>query len=149
MYRGWATVLESQRVRNDWSDLACMHAQYASDNPKLLIYPSFLSPLVIIRLFSMSVGLFLIILFLNNQNPKLENRLSSLKKNKQKKHVVWWRDWLPTPIFWLGEFHELYSPWGCKESDMTEWLSLICSHGTKFYTLFTKPPRIVIMSHSG
>ena len=23
-----------------------------------------------------------------------------------------------------GEFHILYSPWGCKESDMTEWLSL-------------------------
>ena len=27
---------------------------------------------------------------------------------------------LPTPVFWPGEFHELYSPWGCKESDMTE-----------------------------
>ena len=25
---------------------------------------------------------------------------------------------------WPGEFHGLYSPWGCKESDMTEWLSL-------------------------
>ena len=22
--------------------------------------------------------------------------------------------------FWSGEFHGLYSPWGCKESDMTE-----------------------------
>ena len=31
---------------------------------------------------------------------------------------------LPTPVFWPGEFHGLYSPWGCKESDMTEWLSL-------------------------
>ena len=31
---------------------------------------------------------------------------------------------LPTPVFWPGEFHELYSPWGCKESDMTERLSL-------------------------
>ena len=27
---------------------------------------------------------------------------------------------LPTPIFWPGEFHGLYSPWGCKESDTTE-----------------------------
>ena len=27
---------------------------------------------------------------------------------------------LPTPIFWPGEFHGLYSPWGCKESDMSE-----------------------------
>ena len=30
---------------------------------------------------------------------------------------------LPTPVFWPGEFHGLYSPWGCKESDMTEQLS--------------------------
>ena len=27
-------------------------------------------------------------------------------------------------VFWLGEFHGLYSPWGHKESDMTERLSL-------------------------
>ena len=31
---------------------------------------------------------------------------------------------LPTPVFWPGEFHELYSPWGHKESDITEQLSL-------------------------
>ena len=31
---------------------------------------------------------------------------------------------LPTPVLWSGEFHRLYSPWGCKESDTTEWLSL-------------------------
>ena len=29
-----------------------------------------------------------------------------------------------TPVFWPGEFHGLYSPWGLKEPDMTEWLSL-------------------------
>ena len=33
-------------------------------------------------------------------------------------------EWLPTPVFWPGEFHGLYSPWGHKESDMTEQLSL-------------------------
>ena len=27
----------------------------------------------------------------------------------------------PTPVFWPGEFHGLYRPWDCKESDMTEW----------------------------
>ena len=32
---------------------------------------------------------------------------------------------LPTPVFWPGEFHGLYSPWGHKESDMTERLSLM------------------------
>ena len=41
----------------------------------------------------------------------------------------WRREWLPTPVFWPGEFHGQgslagYSPWGCKELDMTERLSL-------------------------
>ena len=39
-----------------------------------------------------------------------------------------WRwERLPTPVFWLREFHGLYSPWGHKESDTTEWLSLSLS----------------------
>ena len=29
-----------------------------------------------------------------------------------------------SPIFWPGEFHVLYSPWGLRESGMTERLSL-------------------------
>ena len=28
-----------------------------------------------------------------------------------------------TPVFWPGEFHGLYSPWGHKESNTTERLS--------------------------
>ena len=32
---------------------------------------------------------------------------------------------LPTPVFWPGEFHGLFSSWGLKESDMPEILSLI------------------------
>ena len=35
------------------------------------------------------------------------------------------REKLPTPVFWPGEFHWLYSPWSHKESDMTERLSLL------------------------
>ena len=38
--------------------------------------------------------------------------------------ILWRRERLPTPVFWPGECHGLYSPWGCKESDTTEWLSL-------------------------
>ena len=34
---------------------------------------------------------------------------------------------LPTPVFRPGEFRGLCSPWGRKESDMTEWLSLSLS----------------------
>jgi len=38
--------------------------------------------------------------------------------------IPWRRETLPTPVFWPWVFHGLYSPWGCKESDTTEWLSL-------------------------
>ena len=36
-------------------------------------------------------------------------------------------EWLPTPVFWPGEFHGLYGPWGHQESDTTERLSLSLS----------------------
>ena len=38
--------------------------------------------------------------------------------------IPWRRERLPTPVFWPGEFHGLYSPWGHKESDTTERLSI-------------------------
>jgi len=39
--------------------------------------------------------------------------------------IPWRREWLPTPVFLPGEFRgqrilKGYSPWGHKESDMTE-----------------------------
>ena len=38
--------------------------------------------------------------------------------------IPWRRERLPTSVFWPGEFHGLCSPWGLKESDTTERLSL-------------------------
>ena len=38
--------------------------------------------------------------------------------------ILWRRERLPTPVFWSREFRGLYSPWGHKESDTTERLSL-------------------------
>ena len=43
--------------------------------------------------------------------------------------VPWRRKWQPTPVFLPGESHGQrslvdYRPWGCKESDMTEQLSM-------------------------
>jgi len=47
-----------------------------------------------------------------------------------------WETWVPflgwedplekgkAKVFWPGEFEELQSPWGCKEPDTTERLSL-------------------------
>jgi len=47
-------------------------------------------------------------------------------------NVSWRREWPPTPVFLPGEFHGQrslagYSPWDCKESDMTEQLTLSLS----------------------
>ena len=39
-------------------------------------------------------------------------------------NIPWRRERLPTPVFWPGEFHRLYSPWGCREFNTTEQLSL-------------------------
>ena len=38
--------------------------------------------------------------------------------------IPWRREWLPTLVFWPGEFHGLYSPWALKELDTTERFSL-------------------------
>ena len=60
--------------------------------------------------------------------------VAQLVKNPPAMRETWvqplgWEDSLEkgmatTPEFWPGEFQGLYSPWGQKESDMTERLSL-------------------------
>ena len=51
--------------------------------------------------------------------------------------IPWRRERLLTPVSWPREFHGLHSPWGHKESDTTEQLSLhyrlqeMCSEETK------------------
>ena len=50
--------------------------------------------------------------------------------------IPWRKERLPIPVFWLGEFHGLYSPWGRRESDMTEEFSLLCAkHYAKWSTI--------------
>ena len=53
---------------------------------------------------------------LANARDASDARFDSLVKK-----IPWRRERLPTPVFWPGEFHGLYSPWGRKESDRTEW----------------------------
>ena len=53
--------------------------------------------------------------------------------------IPWRREWLPTPVFLTGEFHEHkslvgYSPWGCKESYMTERLTLAYLSNPSMFT---------------
>ena len=60
--------------------------------------------------------------------------VTQLVKNPPAMQETWFNPWvgmspwrwerLLTPEFWHGEFHELYSPWHHKESDMTERLPL-------------------------
>ena len=50
--------------------------------------------------------------------------------------IPWRRGRLPTPVFWPGEFHGLCSPWGRKDSDTTERLSLSLSMLRKSFSLF-------------
>ena len=44
--------------------------------------------------------------------------------------IPWRREQLPTPIFWPGEFHGLYSPWGHKESH--NWATFTFMHEMRF-----------------
>ena len=51
--------------------------------------------------------------------------------------IPWRREGLPTPVFWPGEFHGLFSLWGRKEVDTTERLSLHFSSASNLLcTLF-------------
>ena len=47
--------------------------------------------------------------------------------------IPWRRNWQPTPVFLLGEFHGQksladYSPWGHKELDTTQQLTQTHTH---------------------
>ena len=48
--------------------------------------------------------------------------------------IPWRRESLPTLVFWPGEFHGLYSPWGRKELDTTKRLSFFLFIGLLRYT---------------
>ena len=50
----------------------------------------------------------------------------------------WRRKRLPTPVFWPGEFHGLYSPWGHKEVDVAKQLSLSFPSNKKKQTMTKK-----------
>ena len=49
--------------------------------------------------------------------------------------IPWRREWLPTPVFWPGESHGLYSSWSCKESNTTERILSVLSNPNKLLQL--------------
>ena len=52
--------------------------------------------------------------------PKQVAKTTVKKRESMYLMFPWRRERLPTPAFWPGEFHGLYSPWGRKELDTTE-----------------------------
>ena len=51
--------------------------------------------------------------------------------------IPWRREWLATPVFFPGEFHgqkSLACPWGLKEADTTERLTLSFTFHIVVYT---------------
>ena len=56
--------------------------------------------------------------------------------------IPWRRERLPTPVFGPGDFHGLCSPLGRKESDMTEWLSLLSLNNLGI-------PEIIVVTRDG
>ena len=60
--------------------------------------------------------------------------------------IPWRKEWQPTPVLFPGRFHGQrsrvgYSPWGCKELDTTEWLSMrvhIDWHSTSFVVVLVQ-----------
>ena len=66
-------------------------------------------------------------------------KVSCLQRRRPKfnpwvRKIPWRKAWRSTPVVLPGEFHGQrslmgYSPWGCKDLDITEWLTLsITSH---------------------
>ena len=60
-----------------------------------------------------------------NPSAKQETQIGSLGQK-----IPWRRKWQPTPVFLPGKCHgqrslEGYSPWGHKDSDMSDWLTHI------------------------
>ena len=75
----------------------------------------FFSFISVIMLFSSRIHLVSFIIWIFLGNPGFDPWVGK---------IPWRREQLPTPVFWPGEFHGLYSPRGRKESDMTEQVSL-------------------------
>ena len=61
-------------------------------------------------------------------------RHKRLRFNPWVRKILWNREWQPMPVFMVRKFHGQrdlagFSPWGRKESDMTEWLSVAHTKG--------------------
>ena len=63
--------------------------------------------------------------------------------------IPWRRERLPTPVFQPGEFHGLYSSWGCKELDMMVTFTslqalILCLNGYLLLALWALSSRVLV-----
>ena len=118
---GGLSSMGSQRVRHDWSDLAAAAHAKPTSLMDTWSFPWWL------RRWSIC---------LQCRKPRFSPWVGK---------IPWTRKWQPTPVFMPGEAHGQRSlvgcsPWGHKESDMTEWLTntqtqthrLLVQHGFKW-----------------
>ena len=76
---------------------------------------------------------------IHSERMSITNKCFNILNTKQRpgfdprvRKIPWRREWQSTPVFLPGKSHGQrsvvgYSPWGCKESDMTEGLTLQAS----------------------
>ena len=98
------------------TQVCCDEAPSASEPSSPLTLPSWITPLLSISLLLGFPG--------GSDGKESACNSGNLGFDPWVGKIPWRREQLPTPGFWPGEFHGLYSPWGHKESHMTEWLSL-------------------------
>ena len=89
---------------------------------------------------SRSIQASLVAQLARNSPAMQETWVQSLGSIPGLRRCPWERERLPSPVFWPVEFHGLYSPCGCKQSEMTEQLSLpksihISANGTVLFLL--------------
>ena len=61
--------------------------------------------------------------------------------------IPWRREWLSTPVFLPGKYQEQKnlvsnSPWGPKESDTSEWITLPLPHGSTKYNSYIEKSQL-------
>ena len=64
--------------------------------------------------------------------------------------IPWRREWLPTPVFWPGKSHRLYSPWGCKSWTQPSDFHFTSLHFTHYWqrSVLIPIPKKVIVTQS-
>ena len=122
----------------------------SNQNGTFSIWTSVLCSLFCFCVFSdISVGYWRLPWWLRWQRICLQRRRCGF--NPWVRKIPWRREWLPTQVFLPGKSHtqrslEGYSPWGCKESDTAERLTLSYRTGSQYVLLRTS---ILILGFDG